>query len=252
MSERPASTLVPALVLGILIGAGCAAGGYFIGRGAARFRSDVRTVTVKGLVEREVAADNATWTLRFRRAGDDLAVVRDALLRDREAVLGFLRARGFPETEMKREPLTVSDKFAREYGEEKDIRNRYVGSGQVVVSTTNVPLVQTSLEALDELAKAGVFIQADEGQRANPNYLYAKFNDLRPQLIADATKNARAIATQFAGETGSRVGAIRSANQGVIQIFGSDGNDESGAYHPTSTVTKHLRVVSTVEFELED
>ena len=101
-----------------------------------------------------------------------------------------------------------------------------------------------------ELAKAGVFIQSDENQRANPNYLCTKFNELRPELIAEATRNARAVAGQFAGETGSRVGAIRSANQGVIQIFGSDGNDESGAYHPTSTVTKQLRVVSTVEFEL--
>ena len=76
------------------------------------------------------------------------------------------------------------------------------------------------------------------------------FNDLRPQLLADATKNARTTAQQFASDSGARVGKIRSANQGAIQIFGSDGNDESAPYSPTSTPSKKIRVVSTFEFEL--
>jgi len=80
--------------------------------------------------------------------------------------------------------------------------------------------------------------------------LVSKFNDLRPQLLADATKNARAIAQQFAADSGATVGKIHSANQGSIQIFGSDGNDESAAYSPTSTPVKKIRVVSTFEFEL--
>lgn len=76
------------------------------------------------------------------------------------------------------------------------------------------------------------------------------FNALRPQLLADATKNARMTAQQFASDSGAQVGKIRSANQGTIQIFGSDGNDESAPYSPTSTPGKKIRVVSTFEFEL--
>jgi hypothetical protein len=79
----------------------------------------------------------------------------------------------------------------------------------------------------------------------------AKFNDLRPQLLAEATKNARSIAQQFAADSGARVGSIRSANQGNIQIFGSDGNDESAPFSATSTPLKKIRVVSTFEFELQ-
>jgi len=90
-----------------------------------------------------------------------------------------------------------------------------------------------------------------EGNAANPRYVVSKFNDLRPQLLAEATKNARSIAQQFAADSGVQVGRIHSANQGMIQIFGSDGNDESSPYSPTSTPVKKIRVVSTFEFELQ-
>ena len=90
-----------------------------------------------------------------------------------------------------------------------------------------------------------------EGGAANPRYVFSKFNELRPQLLAEATKNARTIAQQFAADSGASVGKIYSANQGAIQIFGSDGSDESGPYSPTSTPMKKIRVVSTFEFELK-
>jgi hypothetical protein len=79
----------------------------------------------------------------------------------------------------------------------------------------------------------------------------SKFNELRPQLLAEATKNARATAQQFAADAGAQIGKIRSANQGMIQIFGNDGNDESGPFSPTSTLVKRIRVVSTFEFDLQ-
>jgi len=72
-----------------------------------------------------------------------------------------------------------------------------------------------------------------------------------PELLAAATKNARSIAEQFAADSGAKVGDIRSANQGSIQIFGTDGNDESAPFAPTSTPVKKIRVVSTFEFALK-
>jgi len=120
------------------------------------------------------------------------------------------------------------------------------------VKTSKVDLVRTAIGAADELLKAGVVLDGGEGPGgANPRYVVTGFNDLRPQLLADATKNARAMAQQFAADSGARVGGIRSANQGQIQIFGSDGNDESGPFSPTSTPVKRIRVVSTFEFALE-
>ncbi len=238
--------LVTTLVLSIAIGAA----GFFIGKGMARFKSDVRTVTVKGLVERDVASDQAVWTLAFRRASALLDDAHTQVAADREAVNTFLRARGFTDAEIEVHPAATVDRHAQDHGGQPLPKLRYVVSGSVAVRSARVDLVRTSAAATDALLKQGVVLEAQEG-RANPRYVLAKFNDLRPQLLADATKNARAIAQQFAADSGAGVGAIQSANQGHIQIFGSDGNDESGGYAPTSTPTKRIRVVSTFEFRLE-
>jgi hypothetical protein len=248
--NRP--VVAAALIVGICVLLGLALGGYFVGKGSARFKSDTRTVTVKGLVEKEVKADQAIWTLRFRRAGDDLRDVHARMLADREAVTVFLKSQGFKDGEISRQPTRTVDKFAREYGQgQGPERFRYVVTGAMVVTTTNVDLAVKAAGATEELLKSGVILDGQqEGGTANPRYVITTFNDLRPQLLADATKNARSTAQQFAADSGARVGRIRSANQGAIQIFGSDGNDESAPFSQTSTPFKKIRVVSTFEFEL--
>ncbi len=241
-----------ALIIGCCLIIGLTAAGYFIGRGAVRFRSDVRTVTVKGLVEKEVNADEAVWTLSLRRAGNDLKEVHLRISADLEAVLGFLKKQGFTDGEIGRQPIRSVDKLAREYDQaQTSQRFRFLVTTALVVRTAKIELVQKSLGATEELLNVGVILDGDrEGGTANPRYLVSRFNELRPKLLADATKNARAVAQQFAADSGASVGKIRSANQGAIQIFGSDGNNESGPYSPTSTPVKKIRVVSTFEFEL--
>ncbi len=245
------SAVLPAVIVGLCLVLGLALGGYFVGKGAARFRSDVRIVTVKGLVEREVKADQAVWTLGLRRASESLQDAHARISADRDAAVAFLRKQGFAETEIERQPTRTVDKLAREYGQPQAAdRFRYVVTTSVVVKTPNVDLVRTALGVTEELLKAGVVLDGEREGAANPRYVVSKFNDLRPQLLADATKNARATAQQFAADSGAQVGGIRSANQGSIQIFGMDGNDESGPFSPTSTPMKRIRVVSTFEFEL--
>lgn len=246
------STIPAAIIVGLCLLVGLGAGGWFIGKGAARFKSETRTVTVKGLVEREVKADQAVWTLGLRRASDALPDAHQRIGSDRDAVLAFLKKQGFAEAELERQPTRTLDKLARDFGQNANERFRYVVTTAVVVKTANVELVRAAAGATEELLKAGVILDA-EGQSgaANPRYVVAKFNDLRPQLLAEATRNARSIAEQFAADSGAKVGNIRSANQGTIQIFGTDGNDESAPFSPTSTPAKKIRVVSTFEFELQ-
>lgn len=246
------SLVLPAVIVGIGLVLGLSIAGYFVGRGAARFRSDARVVTVKGLVEREVKADQAVWTLGMRRASETLQDAHTRISADRDAAVAFLRKHGFAETEIERQPTRTVDKLAREYGQPQAAdRLRYVVTTSVVVRTTNVDLVRTALGSTEELLKSGVVLDVErEGGAANPRYVVSKFNDLRPQLLADSTRNARAPAQQFAADSGAQVGGIRSANQGSIQIFGLDGGDESAPFSPTSTPVKRIRVVSTFEFEL--
>ncbi len=244
--------VVGAIIVGVCLLIGLAGGGYFIGKGGTRFKSDTRTVTVKGLVEKEVKADQAVWMLRFRRASEELRDAHTKISSDREAGIAFLKNHGFKDEEIGRQPTRTIDKLAREFGQAQGTeRLRYVVTSSLLVTTTNVDLVTRALGATEELLKSGVLLdgQREEGA-ANPRYVITTFNALRPQLLAEATKNARATAQQFASDSGAQVGRIRSANQGTIQIFGTDGNDESAPYSPTSTPSKKIRVVSTFEFEL--
>ena len=246
------SGVVPAVIVGLCLLVGLSVAGYFVGRGATRFRSDTRVVTVKGLVEREVKSDEAVWTLGLRRASETLQDAHARISADRDAAVAFLKKQGFPEAEIERQPTRTVDKLAREYGQpQPSDRFRYVVTTAVVVRTANVDLVRTALGMTEDLLKAGVVLDGEREGAANPRYVVSKFNDLRPQLLADATKNARATAQQFAADSGARVGNIRSANQGSIQIFGLDGGDESAPFSPTSTPVKRIRVVSTFEFELQ-
>jgi uncharacterized protein len=242
---------IQALIIGVLAAAGLAVAGVLVGSGMKAFKADVRSVTVKGLVERELKADEAVWTLSFSRAGDSLKDTHAALSADREAVLAFLHARGFADGDIQVQPTRSVDRLAQEYGEERRPRARYVVAASVVVRSADIARVQSSSGATDALLAKGIVLDGASQGRANPHYVLAKFNDLRPQLLAEATRNARSIATQFAADSGAAVGGIRNANQGNIQIFGSDGNDESAAWSPTSTPTKKIRVVSTFEFELK-
>ncbi len=135
-----------ALIIGACLLIGLAAAGYFVGRGTARFKSDARTVTVKGLVEKEVRADEAVWTLSLRRASDDLKDAHAKISADRDAILAFLQKQGFKETEISRQPTRTVDKLAREYGQQQGSeRFRYVVTSAITVRTPNIDLVQKAI-----------------------------------------------------------------------------------------------------------
>ncbi|MEN6487578.1 MAG: SIMPL domain-containing protein [Smithella sp.] len=253
VSNENRTVILAAVIVGISLIVGITLGGYFVGKGGARFKSDIRTVTVKGLVEKEVKADQAIWVLRFRRAGEDIKDVHMKISSDREAAIAFLKNQGFKDEDISRQPARTIDKLASDYSQSQvNERLRYVVTGSLRVTTSNIDLVTRALGATEELLKSGVLLDGQQGGEgaANPRYVVTTFNALRPQLLAEATKNARLTAQQFASDSGAQVGKIRLANQGSIQIFGSDGNDESGSYSPTSTPSKKIRVVSTFEFEL--
>jgi hypothetical protein len=245
------SRVLPAVIVGLCLLVGLSVAGYFVSRAGILFRSGSRVVTVKGLVEREVKADQAVWTLGLRRASETLQDAHARISADRSTVLAFLKKMGFADAEIEGQPTRTVDKLARDYQPQAGDRLRYVVTTSVVVRTPNVDRVRTALGSTEELLKAGVVLDGErEGGAANPRYVVSRFNDLRPQLLAEATKNARATAQQFAADSGAQVGSIRSANQGSIQIFGIDGGDESAPFSPTSSPVKRIRVVSTFEFEL--
>lgn len=240
------NTTLSRLLAALLVGAGIATAGYWVGNGLERLRMADRSVTVKGLAEQEVPSDFAVWTLSFRRAGADFSGVQKALAQDRDQVLAFLRARGFTDAEVEARPLQVQDLFAREYAQGNQPL-RFNGVGQVLVKSARVAEVEAAARAVDPLIQAGVQLGGEnEGARSGPRFQLRGFNDIKAPLLAEATRNAREQADKFAAEAGARLGPLKNANQGVIRISGDDGNE----FDDGSSRTKRLRVVSTFEYEL--
>ncbi len=229
------------IAAGIVLAAGLALGGWQVGQGLERFRTAERTVTVKGLAEMNVAADYATWSLTFRRAGDVFNDVQQALSADREKVQVFLKGLGFTTEEMETRPLQVQDVLSREYAS-PDNPFRYTGQGQVIVKSARVDAIASAALAIDPLIQQGVVIEGGSG----PQYQLRAFNEAKAPLLAEATRNAQEQASRFAADAGAGLGRLQKANQGVIQIFG-EGSD----YDDTSSRIKRLRVVSTFEYQLD-
>lgn len=233
--------IVPALILA----AGIAFAGAQVAKGIERFRMAERTLTVKGLAERDVKSDFAVWTLAFRRAENEFGRVQQALSADRERVLSFLREQGFTDDEVEARPLQVQDLLAREYASER-VALRFNGQGQVVVKSARVDLVAAASNRVDPLIEAGVQL-GGEGSDGAPRYQLRGFNDVKPLLLEEATLSAREQARKFAADAGAVLGPLRSANQGTIRILDDDGSEMDSS----RTIGKRLRVVSTFEFTLE-
>jgi uncharacterized protein len=239
-----AETRIGPLAALMLAGA-VAFAGWSVGQGIERFRMADRTVTVKGLAEQDVKSDFAVWTLAFRRGGDEFGAVQKALAGDRERVVAFLQEKGFGKDEIVVHPLQVRDLYAREWGSER-VPLRFNGQGQVTVKSARVEPVAQAAGQVDPLIQAGIQLSGDEGA-GGPQFQLRGFNEIKPKLLAEATRNAREQAVKFAADAGAALGPLKNANQGVIRVLDDDGGEADTG----RTIGKRLRVVSTFEFELE-
>ena len=232
--------LLTAATAAAILAVGAAAGGAFVGKGVENARVGDRSVTVRGLSERVVKADLAVLALKFAGAGDDLAAVQADVDGDLSTVRKFLAQQGYAPSEVDLGRFEVTDQYAREY-QPSEVRARYRVAQTVIVRTPNVDRVQATSRALDALVRQGVVLQDYNG----PSYLFTKLNSVRAAMIAEATASARTGAQQFARDSDSHLGGIRSATQGSFEILGRDDVGEE-----SSQVFKRVRVVTTVAYSL--
>ena len=235
------------LLAGLLVAIGLALGGWFVGAGFLQARLGQRSVTVKGLAEREVRADLAIWPLRFVATGNELGGVRAKVAADEAAVRRFVGEAGLGGSSLDVTGFEVTDALAQVY-RSGPVESRFVVAETMVLRSTDVDGVAALAQRVGDLVAAGVVLSS-EGAVPGPVYLFTGLNDAKPEMVADATRNARASAEQFAADSGSRLGGIRSASQGVFQILA---RDEAPGLMEASQVNKRLRVVSTVEYFLAD
>mgnify|MGYP000104498662 FL=1 len=214
--------------------------GMSIAKGIVDFKDRDRTVVVKGLSEREMKADKVTWSLTYKEIGNDPAVMYNLLEQKNAKVVAFLKSAGVSDKEISINPAVISDRQADNYGNE--IMNyRYKASSVITVTSTDIDKVRQLMRRQAELMKQGIAIVSDE-YSSNVRYEFTGLNKIKQDMVEEATKNAQATAEQFATDTKSDLGDIRSAQQGQFSIEDRDSN---------TPYIKKIRVVNTMTYSLK-
>ena len=223
---------------GVAVAAALVFLGLMIPCGVKTYRSFDRTVSVKGLCEREVLADKVIWPIQYKAVGNDLSAVYKDLEAKNALVQGFLAKGGIAAEEISVSAPSLSDKLTQEYGH-NDRAFRFVAKGVVTVCTKDVDKVLALVSDQSELIKNGI---APENEwDSQPSFTFESLNGIKPEMIEEATKNAREVAVKFAKDSGSSLGKIKTASQGTFSIEDRDSNTPH---------IKKVRVVTGITYYL--
>ena len=233
----------------LILAAGIALGGFFPGYYYYQAKINANSVTVKGLAEKEVRADMAIWTMQFVVNGNNLSELQTKITKQAQTIVEFLKKRGFNDSEISLSPITTNDLLSNPY-QNADQTNgrRFILTQSVDLQTTKVDLVADSLSATNELIGKGIVFTQDYNGGSRATFLFTKLNDIKPQMLEEATQNAKEAALQFAKNSGTEVGKIKRASQGVFSI---QPRVEADNVRESQQIDKKVRVVSTVEYWLK-
>ncbi len=227
--------------LGLFIMIGFLLLGIFMKSSVSTFKAYDRIVTVKGLAEKEVPADKVIWPVVYKEIGNNLTSLYDAINTKNEVIISYLLNKGISREEISVSAPQIIDMNAERYRSEPS-PYRYNITSVITVNSSKVPLVRDIISSQSELLKKGIALIAEDYQYPT-SYLFTKLNEIKPEMIEEATKNARASAQKFAIDSDSKLGKIKRANQGQFSISDRDANTPH---------IKRVRVVSTIDYMLKD
>ncbi|PZP85746.1 MAG: hypothetical protein DI582_04885 [Azospirillum brasilense] len=245
----------PSVLPAALVAVGLAAAGLFVSNGLVAMKASERVVAVKGLSERDVESNLALWNVGFTVTGGDLAQTQAKLAEQSKRIAEFLNKAGIEENEITLGALKVSDRQANQYQSNPGADDsRYILSTQLKVRSTNIKAVQEAAQRVGELVQeAGIVLGAPDQYGCDLRLIYTDLNKIKPEMIAEATKDARNAAEQFAQDSGVSVGAIRSASQGYFSVSSRDGSDlnSDNSCDAETSAVKKVRVVTNISYFLE-
>ena len=231
-----------ALIFGIFVFLGLSTLGYLLGNAAIEFKQFDRSVTVKGLSEREYTADIVIWPIQFTAAGNDLESLYNSIELNTTKIVNFLGKKGINTDEITTSSPAITDKSAQQYGGNSRAEFRYSAVQTVTVYSKNIDAVRGVMGSLSQLGKQGIVITGGN-YNSQTDYIFTRLNDVKPEMIEEATKKAREVAEKFASDSQSSLGKIKRASQGQFSISARDKNNPH---------IKKIRVVSTVQYYLSD
>ncbi len=236
MLERFKTHIFPALLLAI----GIALSGFFVAHSLYARQMFYRYVSVKGLAEKIVKADQADWQISFSYADDILNNVYQKTAESQTKIKDFLHNKGFSDSEIEIKPVEITDNQSTGYSQNVNAK-RYNGNESIIVQSNNVDLVKSTIQHIGDLVKTGVIINNTSVQ-----YRFTNLNAIKLDMLTQATNNAKQAAEIFARISHSKLGGIKSASQGLFTIQSARGN----AYDESS-IMKKVRVVTTIEYFLQ-
>ncbi len=204
------------------------------------FKTLERSVTVKGLSQKDVEADTLILPIKFTRSGNNLANLYEELESDKQNIIRFLEEQGVKSDEISYNSPNIIDRLSDPYSNDAQATYRYIGTANLLIYTKNIKLGKNILEKISSLGKLGIVTKIEDYEI---EYLYTKLNEIKPQMIEEATLNARNSAIKFAQDSNSNLGKIKKASQGQFSISNRDKN---------TPYIKTIRVVSTIEYYLKD
>ena len=225
------------LLPSIAIVAGLALLGFFISKGLTSIANQEQYVTVKGLAERDVLANKVVWPLPYKCVSNDMQALYRDIEKNRDIVLSFLKESGITDNEIVISAPAVTDRLAQSYIPD-NIKFRYQAEAVITVISPQVEKVIELMGKQIELMKDGVIISDEYSYQTQ--FEYTALNDIKPAMVEEATRNARAVAQKFAEDSDCSLGNIKQATQGQFSIT----SDE------TTPQIKNIRVVTTVKYAL--
>jgi uncharacterized protein len=241
------------IVLGLLLAIGMAAAAFILGVQAKRAVAGQQSITVKGLAEKPIKADSAEWQINIGVTADNQASALQNLTVERKVVEAFLAKQGFAADNINADVETIAPHY-----EEIFIKDtpRQVQKG--FDAYQNLSVTSKDLAKITAANKAFLQLRVDNHPvtAQPPQFLVSDLETVKMSLIADATKNARARATEFVKQDGVKVGVMKSANQGAFYILpvgktNDDADNSYGGVNDKSTIDKTARVVVTIVYNIE-
>lgn len=198
------------------------------------------SVLVRGLAQREVDANLAIWRMSYSLGGNELAALQSEINAKNAKITEFLLTHGLSSDDFSVLPASITDTSLDMYSDKSRISYVFLATATTLVRTEKIKELQAAFKDSSTLIGSGIAIKQDYENKIN--YEFTGLNEIKPAMIEEATKNARAAAAQFAKDSNSKVGKIKNASQGLFSIENASGGLED---------KKSVRVVTQVEYYLK-
>lgn len=225
----------------IIISAAVVLSSLILSLGMGKIMHTERTVSVRGLAEKEVDADLAVWKLSFSIGSNNMKELQNQILRETDLAKTFLENHQLTQADYTVLSPEITDATVSMYSDPEHRSFDYVGKQTILIRSGNVQAVKSAAQDTIQLLGQGVSVSSDWDGKVQ--YYFNGLNEIKPEMIAEATENARKAAEQFAHDSNSKVGKIQTASQGLFSI-------EDAA--PGLEYKKNVRVVTTVVYFLVD